>query len=490
VERGARPAVLAVACLGSLVLAAAGFGLVQQGPKLTGAGETGYGTLGGGFGDSVAISADGSTAIVGGRRDGGLRGAAWIFTRTPTGWAQQGPKLTGAGEVGLGQFGISVAISATGNTVLVGGRADNNYKGAAWVFHRSGSTWTQQGRKLTGSGEIGAGELGWSVALSADGSTALVGGEIDNSRRGAAWLFHRSQGIWTQQGPKLTGPGEKGEGFFGYSVALSAKASTGLIGGPFDGDGRGAAWVLTRSAAGVSFQAKLTGLGQFGASVALSADGATALIAENSAGSQGVWPYRRVPTTGWIRIAPKLAGAATNRAVGSVALAGDGATALVGTPGDANGIGTAWAFRRAGTTWAQQGGVLKGAGEVGAGGFGSSATLSGDGTIGIVGGPGDNTGVGAAWVVVDPPVVTDLTPPTGPILGGTSVTIFGSRFTGVTSVRFGSVAAPSFTVVSGGQITVIAPQHAAGTVPVTVVTTHGTSAVGATFTYQKPAAVG
>ena len=111
----------------------------------------------------------------------------------------------GSGEVSEGEFGYSVALSADGNTALIGGDRDNGEVGAAWVFTRSGSTWTQQGAKLTGSGEIGAGAFGDSVALSADGNTALIGGYRDNEGVGAAWVFTRSGSTWTQQGAKLTG---------------------------------------------------------------------------------------------------------------------------------------------------------------------------------------------------------------------------------------------------------------------------------------------
>ncbi len=77
-----------------------------------------------------------------------------------------------------------MALSADGNTALIGGCGDNDGVGAAWVFTRSGSTWTQQGPKLTGSGETGeGGDFGVSVALSADGNTALIGGTDDNARR-------------------------------------------------------------------------------------------------------------------------------------------------------------------------------------------------------------------------------------------------------------------------------------------------------------------
>ena len=179
----------------------------------------------------MALSADGNTALIGGPDDNGSVGAAWVFTRSGGTWTQQGAKLTGTGETGTGRFGSSVALSADGNTALIGGPADNGSVGAAWVFTRSGGAWTQQGAKLTGSGEIGAGEFGFSVALSADGNTALIGGPGDNGDAGAAWVFTRSGRRWTQQGAKLTGSGEVGPAEFGVGVALSADGNTALIGG-------------------------------------------------------------------------------------------------------------------------------------------------------------------------------------------------------------------------------------------------------------------
>jgi hypothetical protein len=115
-----------------------------------------------------------------------------------------------------------VALSSEGNTALIGGDLDDSGVGAVWVFTRSGSTWTQQGGKLTGSGEIGKGLFGYSVALSSDGDTALIGGIGDNGGAGAAWVFTRSGSTWTQQGEKLTGSGrDQAKGDFGFSVALS-----------------------------------------------------------------------------------------------------------------------------------------------------------------------------------------------------------------------------------------------------------------------------
>ena len=82
-----------------------------------------------------------------------------MFTRTGSTWTQQGAKLTGSGETGAGQFGTSVALSvlSTTTTALIGGPADNANVGAAWAFTRAGTTWSAQGAKLTGGGETGEG---------------------------------------------------------------------------------------------------------------------------------------------------------------------------------------------------------------------------------------------------------------------------------------------------------------------------------------------
>jgi hypothetical protein len=342
--------------------------LIQQGEKLTGSGESGTGA----FGFRVALSSDGNTALIGGPFDDLIVGAAWVFTRSGSTWTQQGPKLTGSGESGRGAFGVSVALSSDGNTALIGGPFDNRGRGAAWVFTRSGSTWTEQGPKLTGSGGMnGAGSFGKSVALSSDGNTALIGGPTDHLSVGAAWVFTRSGSRWTEQGPKLTGsgqtrtPGVGGSGF-GQSVALSSDGNTALIGGPFDNRGR-----------------------RFGLGVG------------------AAWVFTRSGST-WTE-GPKLTGSGESGNGGfgsSVALSSDGDAALIGGPDDnhtgvgvgATAVGAAWVFTRSGSTWTQQGPKLTGADESGNGNFGTSVALSSGGNAALIGGPRDNGDAGAAWV--------------------------------------------------------------------------------------------
>jgi hypothetical protein len=128
-----------------------------------------------------------------------LVAAALLFSSQPAlaQFTQQGPKLVGSGAVGQAIQGFSVALSANGNTAIVGGAYDNGFAGAVWVFTRSGGVWTQQGSKLVGTGAIGPAQQGYSVGLSADGNTAIVGGPCDQSNcsapsPGATWVFTRS----------------------------------------------------------------------------------------------------------------------------------------------------------------------------------------------------------------------------------------------------------------------------------------------------------
>ncbi len=389
--------------------------IIGEAEKLTGAGEVGAGRFG-----QVAMSSDGDTALVGAGYDDGAIGAAWVFTRSGSTWAQEGQKLTGGG-VGQKRFGSSVALSSDGNTALIGGSWDNGGVGAAWVFTRSGATWTQQGEKLTGGAEIGPfGQFGSTAALSSDGNTALIGGPGDSNFVGAAWVFTRSGSTWSQQGGKLTGADEAPEydGQFGGAIALSSDGNTALIGGGGDHKGVGAAWAFTRSGSTWSQQgAKLTGGGEsdgggFGSSVALSSDGDTALIGAGSDKEQlgpkalyprgAAWVFTRSAST-WTQQGEKLTGSGDSGGSfgSSAALSADGNTALIGGFEDNLGAGAAWVFSRSGGTWTQQGQKLT---DVVAptnccyGGFGTSVALPAEGAPALIGDPSEDAESGTAWV--------------------------------------------------------------------------------------------
>src|SRR5271166_4102898 len=284
------------------------------------------------------------------------RGARYPLRIDP--FIQQGGQLTGADS------SSTVALSADGNTALIGTGLGT---GTAYVFTRSGETWTQQA-ELSFTEEEGEGDFGAAVALSADGNTALIGAPGDDNHVGAAWAFTRSEGVWTQQGSKITGGGESGKASFGYSVALSAEGNTAVIGAPADGEARaGAAWVFTRSEEGWTQQReKLTSsepleVEEFGASVALSGDGSTSVIgapeAEREEGGRA-WVFTRSEGA-WASAQELTSGGGAEAAFGfSVALSAEGTTALIGAP-KASGAypeqGAAYTFARSGETWTQQG---------------------------------------------------------------------------------------------------------------------------------------
>jgi len=239
---------------------------------------------------SVALSADGNTAIVGGWSDNNKIGAAWVFTRSGGVWIQQGKKLVGTDAVGSARQGMSVALSADGNTAIVGGPGDNLWDrsvpfglgpaGAAWVFTRTGGVWTQQGNKLVGIG--GVARQGTSVALSADGNVAIVGGFGEDG--GVASVFTRNGGQWTPD-KKLIGTGAVGKS--APAVALSADGSIVMIGGSNDNGGVGAAWVFMRSG-GYSTQDKnLVGTAAVGKSAPSAASAADSIVVVGRSNDNG-----------------------------------------------------------------------------------------------------------------------------------------------------------------------------------------------------------
>ena len=197
--------------------------------------------------------------------------------------------------MGSAQQGQSVSLSADGNTAIVGGPGDNNSEtyaaGAAWVWTRSGGVWTQQGTKLVGSGAVGIvgsggvnASQGFSVSLSADGNTAIVGGVSDSSQAGAAWVWTRSGGVWTQQG-KLVGTGSvSGTVWQGQSLSLSGDGNTAILGGPYDNANAGAAWVFSLCPVDLLGKPKFPSLGYVESGLTLNMLAAIASF-ENAIGS-------------------------------------------------------------------------------------------------------------------------------------------------------------------------------------------------------------
>ncbi|MEP6916549.1 MAG: FG-GAP-like repeat-containing protein, partial [Acidobacteriota bacterium] len=448
----------------------------------------------------MSVSADGSTAIVGGDADDNYAGAAWIWARNGGVWGQQGQKLVGSGAQGAAQQGWSASLSADGNTAIVGGLSDNGGRGAAWIWTRTGGVWTQQGPKLVGTGAVGSALQGWSVSISGDGNTAIVGGIYDNSEVGAAWIWTRAGGVWTPQGPKLVGSGGAGGSERGYCVSLSFDGNTAIVGGDRDNSFVGAAWVWTRSGGVWSQQGgKLVGAGAVGSalqggSVALSGDGNTAIVggASDNSIDGAAWIWIRNAGV-WTQQGGKLvgSGAAGHGNQGwSVSLSTDGSTAMVGGKADDTHTGAAWVWTRSAGLWSQRGNKLVGSGAVGSAAQGWSVSVSADGGTAIVGGFGDNGRAGAAWVFAIPACTFSLAAPATSIpasLASGSVTLTASdptcAWTAISHSEFITVTSPSV----GTGTTTVAWSSGANTIA--SARTGLISTAGLTFTITQAAAM-
>lgn len=284
------------------------------------------------FGRAVALSGDGNTLAVG--AGAGLEintsasdvGEVYIFARGEDGWYQQA-QIKASNRNDLHQFGSSVALSADGNTLLVGAPGEDsassgingsqNYdlfsasKGAAYLFTRSGTTWNQTTYIKASNPDIGD-AFGEAVAISADGNTLAVaasgedsnatgsGGDQDNdsiTNSGAVYLFLRSSGVWAQKAYVKASNPQAGDGF-GSGLALSGDGNTlavtaqwedsnapAIDGNQLDNSATdsGAAYVFTRSDALWVQQAYVKAaspamLDEFGSSVALNGDGSVLAV--------------------------------------------------------------------------------------------------------------------------------------------------------------------------------------------------------------------
>lgn len=293
------------------------------------------------FGCAVALSGD--TAVIGAYSKASYQGAAYVFTRSGSVWSQQA-KLTASDALPGDAFGYCVSIS--GNTVVTGAYAKpsgtNQFQGAAYIFVRSGIAWSQQA-KLTAADGATNDFFGISATISAD--TVAIAADSKtigaNVAQGAVYVFTRSGTVWSQQARISNADGTPSD-YFGSSVSLDT--NTLICGAIYKSVGansyQGAAYAFVRSGTVWSQQAKLvasdgTPYDYFGGCVAIS--GETAAI-----------------------------GADNQTVAGNI------------------GQGAAYTFQRTGTTWSQQAKFVATSSAAGDS-FGSSVALAG--TTAAIGAP-------------------------------------------------------------------------------------------------------
>jgi len=244
------------------------------------------------FGGAVALASDGKTALLGASEDedpnGFGAGSAYVFARNDDGWHQQAKFAANDGDKRDG-FGDTVALASDGTTAILGAPEDGDSAGSAYVFERNGDEWRQQAKLTASDGDEGD-LLGSSVTLAGDGTTALVGAPEDEDpggeSAGSTYVFARNGDGWHQQAKLAASDGDEGD-LLGSSVTLAGDGTTALVGAPRDedpnGDRAGSAYVFARNGDGWRQQTKLVasdGIAgdAFGKSVAMAGGGETVLL--------------------------------------------------------------------------------------------------------------------------------------------------------------------------------------------------------------------
>jgi hypothetical protein len=338
------------------------------------------------FGYDVAYSGDGTTVVIGtpysdegGRANSGV---AYVYNRDGSFWRFRSklvPSDPAAGDL----FGSAVAISYDGGTVLVGApfKAEPTFGfaevGAAYVFARGGNNWTQQRRLLASDRQRGD-RFGFAVSLSSDGNMALIGapdeGNGPNFYNGAAYFLTRSGTTWTEE-TKLVAYDQSTDASFGYAVALSADGNRALIGAPYKAyptNESGAAYIFSRTGTAWTVGGHLRPPNWFtaayyGWSVALAGNGGTAIVGapgETTSGTipsfEGAAHVFNFTGSDWVFFTRLTA---PDRQRGdrfgeSVSLSFDGRTGLVGANNDDEGsfvdVGSAHVLKRPANDWVFQ----------------------------------------------------------------------------------------------------------------------------------------
>jgi len=383
----------------------------------------------------LALSGDGTTLAVGapGESSGSSdqasnavpeAGAVYVFSRATSGsWSQQAYLKASNPHTG-DAFGNAVALSSNGSTLVVTAPLENgaatgvngsqamqtaNDAGAAYVFTRSGSSWSQQAYLKASNARANA-YFGWATALSGDGNTLAVSAVGDSSAAtgvggnqadttaadaGAVYLFGRSGSTWTQRAyvkASNTGAGDS----FGIGVALNNAGTVLAVGAPFEAS----------SATGIN--------GNQGSNATVDAGAVYVFTGSGSSWSQSA--YLKASNTGSgdnFGAVVALDSAGTTLAVGAPYEASS-ATAINGDQASnaASMAGAVYVFSASGGSWSQSA-YLKASNTQANDNFGSALAFSGSGDLlavgaigessaaaGVNGNQGDNSrdGVGAAYL--------------------------------------------------------------------------------------------
>ena len=241
------------------------------------------------FGRSVSLSAAGDRALVGAYGESAYRGAAYVFVRNGNAWTEE-QKLVANDGAELDKFGW--AVSLDGDRALVGAYGRDGARGAAYVFVRSGNAWTEEQKLAASDGGVDD-NFGYAIALTA--GRVVVGAPGKGGFRGAGYVFLRSGETWTEE-QKLAA--SDGAAFDNFGNSVSIAGDHVLVGAPWNSDLRGAVYTYLRSGSPAerpwTEEQKLAlpddvGSGRFGGSLSLTAE----RVLIGSSGSEAAYVFAR-----------------------------------------------------------------------------------------------------------------------------------------------------------------------------------------------------
>ncbi|TAF92799.1 MAG: T9SS C-terminal target domain-containing protein [Bacteroidetes bacterium] len=330
---------------------------IQQGSKLTVTNAHASAKLGA----AVAISASGNTAVIGAPDDDAGVGSVYVFNRVNHVW-QLTTKLTGTytGSSVNAKQGTAVAISADGTKIAFGAPGNNNNAGGVYIFTKNATSWVQQAY-VTPYDMVGSARLGTSITMGANGEIIVAGGMNDNSNRGASWIFVQRDAIWQQLQAKLVATDATTNAQQGSAVAISADTTTIAIGALRDNNYTGAFWIFKRNETGLYTQqgnkylpTQVIGAAQIGTSIAINADGKSLAIGAPKDNNKGaVWIYVLQNNLYMQDAKITNTNSADNSQFGFAAsLSANGKTLLVGSNLANTQNGASWQYTRPSNGWA------------------------------------------------------------------------------------------------------------------------------------------
>lgn len=372
---------------------------VQFGDKVTGTGLVSYDH----YGNSVALSASGNLMAVGAPY-AGLNalpyqgdGKVFLYEKTATGWNPLPQTIRESDNGSLGAyFGKHIALSDDGNVLVVSGHGSNNMKGAFWVYRKNTSGTFVEEQKLTVTTVAASSYFADALAISGDGNTIVVGSPRDNDEVGSVFVFRYQGASWVQDGNEIEAAGAIDESRFGGAVDIDYDGNTIVIGGDMDNHGKGAAWICHRSNSGWDLPVRLLPAAlqyedYVGRSVSIDSAGTAFVIV----GANGFLPYKRIATT-WQAQGNKVS-AGGGAEVRTVAMSHDGTQLVTGVEYQGMQGGFA-AFRLIAGQWQQQGNIYQGSNAVGNASQGEEGiAMNADATLVAFGGVRDDQSRGALW---------------------------------------------------------------------------------------------